>query len=162
VAEINYRLANPSDAAALAELRYIFRSTTGVATEPKTDFLERCQRWMAEHLEEGTLWHCWLAESDRRIIGAIWLQLVEKIPNPRAEAEFHAYITNFYLEEAARGRGLGSRLLEMALAWCRAREIHAVILWPTEKSRTLYERDGFGVRDDILELVLADPKSVKM
>jgi GNAT superfamily N-acetyltransferase len=162
MAEINLRSANSADAPALAELRYIFRSTYGIATEPKERFLERCRVWMTEHLQEETLWRCWLAETNQRIIGAIWLQLVEKIPNPRAEAEFHAYITNFYLEEAARGRGLGSRLLEMALDWCREREIHAVILWPTEKSRPLYERYGFGVREDILELVLADAESVKL
>jgi len=44
----------------------------------------------------------------------------------------------------------------MTLDWCRAREVHAVILWPSEKSRTLYERHGFAVRSDLLELVLAD------
>src|SRR5215813_13059862 len=106
--EINFRLANPSDAPALAGLRYAFRSSTGIATEAKADFLERCGLWMAEHLREGTRWHCWVAESDQRLIGAIWLQLVEKIPNPRAEVELHGYLTNFYLEPEARGQGTGS------------------------------------------------------
>ncbi|MGZ8843645.1 MAG: N-acetyltransferase family protein [Pyrinomonadaceae bacterium] len=153
---MNLRLAKQSDAAALAKLRYSFRASTGIATEPQAEFLERCERWMADHLHDGSLWKCWVAESDNQLAGALWLQLVEKIPNPRAEPEYHAYITNFYVQESARGHGVGTRLLTTALDWCKAREVHAVILWPTEKSRSLYQRHGFAVRSDILELVLAD------
>lgn len=153
--DVNFRLARPSDAQALAQLRYDFRSSTGVATEPEAEFVERCRAWMTAHLNDGSLWKCWVAERDT-LLGAVWLQLVEKIPNPRAEPEYHAYLTNFYLQEAARGQGAGSRLLTMALDWCKARKVHAVILWPTEKSRTLYERHGFAVRSDLLELVLED------
>jgi GNAT superfamily N-acetyltransferase len=82
------------------------------------------------------------------------LQLVEKIPNPRAEAEHHAYITNFFIQPEARGQGIGSQLLRTTLDWCRVRDVHTVILWPTERSRSLYERNGFAVRDDIMELIV--------
>lgn len=155
MAELNFRIAKQSDAPELARLRYALRSSTGIATEPQAEFLERCRTWMAEHLNEERLWRCWVAELDDSLIGALWLQLVEKIPNPRSEPEYHAYITNFFVQDTARGAGIGSRLLTTALDWCKAREIHAVILWPTEKSRPLYERHGFAVRADILELVLA-------
>lgn len=154
--DVNFRVAIQSDAPALAELRYALRSSTGIATEPQAEFLERCRRWMTDHLQGESLWRCWVAESHNQLIGALWLQLVEKIPNPRSEPEYHAYITNFYVQDSARGRGIGSRLLTTALDWCKAREVHSVILWPTEKSRSLYERHGFAVRSDILELVLSD------
>ena len=153
--DVHLRLAKQSDAAALAQLRYDFRASTGIATEPELEFVARCSGWMTAHLHDGSLWKCWVAESDN-IIGALWLQLVEKIPNPRAEPEYHAYITNFYLRESARSKGIGSRLLNMALDWCKSQEVHAVILWPSEKSRTLYERHGFAVRSDLLELVLTN------
>ena len=152
---LKIRLAAPSDALALAQLRYDFRSSTGIATEPEAAFIARCSAWMTAHLSDDSLWKCWVVESES-LLGALWLQLVEKIPNPRAEPEYHAYLTNFYLREAARGQGTGSRLLTMAIDWCKAREVHAIILWPTEKSRPLYERHGFSVRSDLLELVLED------
>jgi len=155
MSELKFRAASQSDAPELARLRYALRSSSGKATEPQTEFLERCRRWMADHLKERSLWRCWVAESAGRLIGALWLQLVEKIPNPRAEPEFHAYITNFYVEPSARGNGVGERLLTTAIDWCKTCAVHAVILWPTEKSRTLYERHGFAVRADILELILA-------
>jgi GNAT superfamily N-acetyltransferase len=150
------RIATPGDAHALAQLRYSLRASTGRATEPEADFVKRCFDWMRLHLESD-VWVCWVAEVNGRLIGAIWVQLVEKIPNPRSEPEHHGYITNFYIEPEARGAGIGSQMLRSALNWCRARDVHAVILWPTERSRTLYERYGFAVRDDIMELIIKPP-----
>ena len=82
------------------------------------------------------------------------MQLIEKIPNPTSEPELHAYITNVFVKESSRGQGVGSRLLNEAITLCKDQSVHAVILWPSEKSRTLYERHGFSVRSDLFELVL--------
>lgn len=150
------RCAKVSDASMLAKLRYALRASTGIVTEPEPEFQKRCAEWMAEHLQDGSLWRCWVAESGPELIGCLWIQLVEKIPNPRSEPEHHAYLTNFYIPESARGKGVGSRLLSAATAWCETRDVHAVILWPTERSRSLYQRHGFAVRDDLMELIIAD------
>lgn len=154
------RCAKVSDAGRLATLRYAFRSSTGIATEPEPEFKTRCAAWMAEHLKDGSAWRCWVAESDHEMIACLWIQLVEKIPNPRAEPEHHAYLTNFYVQESARGNGIGSQLLSAALGWCEAHDVNAVILWPTERSRSLYQRHGFALRDDLMELVVADGTKV--
>jgi GNAT superfamily N-acetyltransferase len=153
---INIRPATASDAAALAKLRYEFRSGDRATSEGESEFVERCRVWMEERLGEGGAWRCWVAERGREPVGAIWTQLVEKIPNPSPEPERHAYVTNFYVREGERGRGTGSLLLSAALDWCRECETHAVILWPTERSRPLYLRHGFAVREDLLELLIAE------
>jgi len=108
---------------------------------------------MRERLAAKEPWHCWVLEDGLTIVGNLWLELVEKLPNPGPEAERHAYITNVYAEEAARG-GAGRMLLDAALAWCRERGVDTVILWPSEKSRTLYQRAGFDVRNDLFALKL--------
>ena len=156
-AQLVIRFADASDADRLARLRYALRASTGRATEPETVFLKRCTAWMAAYLEEGSAWRCWVAEQEGQLIGAVWLQLVEKIPNPRAEAELHGYLTNFYVQPGARAKGIGSQLLQAVLEFCGTAGVHAVILWPTERSRTLYERHGFAVRRDIMELIIAEP-----
>ena len=152
---ITIRLANPNDATVLAKLRYEFRSTTDSDKEDKREFLARCERWMRERLQQ-TSWRCWVAEEDETIAGALWLQIIEKIPNPTSEAEFHGYITNVFVHEAARRQGIGSRLLDEAISFCKQKPVHAVILWPSERSRSLYERHGFSVRTDLLELLMSD------
>jgi GNAT superfamily N-acetyltransferase len=155
-ADSTVRGATEADLAALASLRYDFRAELGAATEARADFAARCRRWMAGRIA-GPSWRCWVVEERTssepvRLLGTVWVQLFEKMPNPIGEAEAHAYVTNLYVVPAARGRGLGSRLLEAALGWCGEREVDAVLLWPSERSRALYERHGFAVRDDVLEL----------
>lgn len=107
---------------------------------------------MSARLRRRSAWRCWVVEDPGgEPAGAGWLQIVEKLPNPVAEPERHGYITNLYVRSAHRGRGIGSRLLEALLAECHRETVDAVILWPTPRSRTLYERHGFAVRDDLLE-----------
>jgi GNAT superfamily N-acetyltransferase len=152
----NIRLAVPADAAELARMRYEFRSALGRASEAEGEFTERCAAWMRERLVDGSPWSCWVLEAEGAVCGQLWLQLIEKVPNPVPELELHGYITNIYVRPAARGDGAGRMLLEAALAYCRQHHVDSVILWPTDRSRTLYARHGFAVRDDIMEAVL-DP-----
>lgn len=143
------RRAGRSDAPALARLRYSFRSLSDKDLETGDDFIERCSQWMADRIEEK-LWRCWVVEKESAIVGALWLQLIEKIPNPTAEPEFHGYITNVFVDESLRGAGLGSQLVEQALTFCKEYPVHSIVLWPSEKSRTLYERHGFSVTKNLL------------
>lgn len=144
------RPALPADADALARLRYEFRAGIADAAEPEATFIARCRPWMAERLANRT-WQAWVAEDDGEVIGTAWLSIMEKLPNPVAEPERHGYITNCYVRPEHRGAGHGTALLRAALAECDSRDCDAVILWPTPKSRSLYTRHGFAVRDDILE-----------
>ncbi len=150
------RTATSADAPALARLRYDFRAALNEPTEDEETFIARCTSWMALRLAPGSAWRCWVLEQAGSVDGQLWLQLIEKIPNPGPELERHAYITNVYVRAEARGSGAGQQLLQAALQYCRAARIDAVILWPTERSRTLYARNGFAVPDDLLELSL-DP-----
>ena len=146
------RPAAVADARALAELRWEFRSRKTPPTEPREAFLDRCAAWMSLELARGA-WRAWVATENGRIVGQIWLQVLSKLPNPADERERHAYISNVYVTPSARG-GVGTRLLRTALDWARSNAIDRVVLWPTARSRTMYERYGFRAAGDVLELVL--------
>ena len=154
--QVIIRQATATDAAALASSRYDFRLTLSPTCEREDIFVERCRLWMQSRLAGDGPWHCWLAEREQTIVGHLWVQLIEKIPNPTSEAERHAYVTNFYVREESRSQGIGSMLLSAALAWMRERDVHAVILWPTEESRPLYQRHGFADPDDLMELLIGE------
>jgi len=150
---ITIRFATLADVPQLAEFRLALRSQPGVNIESEETFRKRCELWMSEALKLPE-WRCWVAAKGAVLEGGLWLQLIEKIPNPTPEAERLAYITNFFVNESLRGRGLGSRILDEALDFCRRENVHSVVLWPTERSRPLYQRYGFNVPQGLFELKL--------
>jgi GNAT superfamily N-acetyltransferase len=148
------RRANASDASALAGLRFAFRSSLANPVEPRAEFVSRCAIWMQSHLEDDTHWRAWIAEQDGAAVGTVWLQIVEKLPNPVVERELHAYVTNLFVLPEHRGHGTGALLLSAPLAECKTLDVDTIFLWPTPQSRTLYARQGFTVRDDVMFRVL--------
>lgn len=151
---LEIRCATTDDVARLAQLRYDFRSNLSTALEEETRFIARCQVWMAERLSDRH-WRCWVAEDGGRLLGNVWIQLIEKIPAPTGEPEEHAYLTNFFVVDTERGCGIGSKLLSNALEWTARRQVHAVFLWPTIRTRPFYERHGFLADGDVMQLLLA-------
>jgi ribosomal protein S18 acetylase RimI-like enzyme len=143
--------ASPGDAAALAALRLAFRRDLAPLAEPEHDFISRCESWMRERLGVPARFRAWLARADGEPCGSVWLQIIEKLPNPVAEPEWHAYVSSLFVEPRARGAGIGTALLRAALEESERRGVDAVLLRPTPESRTLYQRHGFSVRDDVME-----------
>ncbi len=67
---------------------------------------------------------------------------------PVAEGTFE--LRKMYLDPAARGTGLGRRMLDLAVRWCRGEGATRLVLDTTERMQRaieFYERSGF-VRDD--------------
>ncbi len=150
---VGIRVATSVDCRALAEMRYRFRTELASPAEPKSRFVRRCTSWMKKRFRAGSsAWRCWVVDDGNQLLGHVCVQFFEKMPNPVNEPEVHAYLTNFYVVPEMRSRGLGSELLKQALSWCRAQGAHAVILWATPESKSLYRRCGLLGSDDILEL----------
>lgn len=150
---IDIRPATPADAAILAELRWEFRVARAPARQDHAEFVARCAAWMRDELTARVRWRAWVVVSDGTIVGQAWLQTIEKMPNPVAERERHGYVSNVFVQPECRG-GVGSRLLDAVLAWAKADELDRVILWPSPRSVTLYERNGFTHHGDVMELAL--------
>ncbi len=137
------RRATLADVDALARLRHAFRAEAHRVVEDEREFLARCTEWMRARLHDGSHWRVWILDYDGDIVGNVWLQLVEKIPNPGRESEAHAYLSNFFVTPSARNTGGGSMLIAAALEHARSSHVDTVFLWPTPRSRALYERLGF-------------------
>lgn len=148
---IAIRPAGPADAPQLVALRYRFRSELAAPTEPEATFAARALPWFVAHLGDRR-WLAWVAVGPAgAIVGQVFLHHVEKVPNPVDEAEQIAYLTNLFVLPEHRGHGLGRRLLDVALAACPPEQVATIILWPSARSRTLYERAGFQAPAGILE-----------
>ena len=149
-AAFEIRAATPDDARILAELRWEFRAGRDPAVEERQAFVDRCAAWMASELA-GTAWRAWVAHQSGHIIGQVWVNLIEKLPNPIDERERHLYLSNLYVQPTARG-GVGTALLETALEWAGANGVDRVILWPSARSVGLYARHQFRRDADVMEL----------
>jgi len=146
------RTASPADAVDLAKLRLALRVPVDWIHEDDDSFLERCRFWMLARLHTEGRWRCWVAELEGRVVGNLWAQIIEQIPNPTSEPEYFIYFTNFYVRKEFRGSGVGSRLFAAALNWSQHQKVHAGILWPTERSRTFYSRHGFSADTNLMEM----------
>ena len=145
------RRASSADAGAMAELRWEFRAGRQPPTETCAAFIKRCAAWMRRELTAGNAWRAWVAVNGGVIVGQVWLHTIPKIPNPIAESERHAYLSNLYVKPSDRG-GTGTRLLEAAIAAARADGVDRIVLWPSGRSVTLYLRHGFSHGGDVMEL----------
>ena len=148
---IDVRTATIADVKGLAALRWEFRSARDATTETHDAFVRRCAVWMRRELQIDSTWKAWVAVDKHVVVGQLWVHTVHKIPNPIAESEQLAYLSNLFVKLDARG-GTGTRLLEAALAWCRSQKIDRVVLWPSKRSVTLYLAHGFSHGGDVMEL----------
>lgn len=79
----------------------------------------------------------WLAEADGRLVGSVTIA-----ERAGGTAQLHWFLVS----PEARGTGLGGRLLDEAVAFCRERGFRSVFLWTISELKAaahLYRRAGF-------------------
>ena len=86
------------------------------------------------------------------IVGQVWLHTVRKIPNPIAEREQLAYLSNLYVQAVRARRHRHAPARSRARLVPAPTAIDRVVLWPSARSVTLYLRHGFSRGGDVMEL----------
>ncbi len=152
---MRYRTAGEDDVAGLASLRWEYRYREGGAgpAVPKAEFLEACTAFLRAGLRDGT-WVYWVAEEDGVIAASSFVKRIRKVPKPSRLVSEVAHLTNVYVRPEVRGRGVGTKLLQRVISWCREQGFELLFVWPSERSVPFYTRQGFARDNDILELVL--------
>ena len=87
----------------------------------------------------------WTARSGERIEGAITLV------GP-SEKSGSAHLRWFILSDEMRGTGIGNRLIEVALNFCRRHDYRQVFLWTfagLDAARHLYDKNGFKLAEQL-------------
>lgn len=146
------REAGAGDADELARLRWEFSAEAHEPAEERSAFLERMATSVRRYLAGA--WTIWVVENPEeagRLVGCLYLQRVEKVPRPYPRAAHLGYVTSVYLAPRWRQGGIGTRLVDAAVARAREEGLDLLILWPSPRAETLYRRAGFRTSPDGLE-----------
>lgn len=146
------RIATERDAAALAELRWDFRTEELDTTSgfDKAAFLSACAEFLRHHIASRQ-WICFLVEDDDVVVANVFMQRVRKIPKPERLIDEYGYITNVYTRPAHRGNGIGTKLLRETVLWAKEHDLDTLVVWPSVEGVEFYRRLGFKTQNDIME-----------
>jgi GNAT superfamily N-acetyltransferase len=147
-------LAAVDDVDELARLRFaLYAEQDGTVAESAEVYRERFAAFAARALASDD-WRAWVARIGDELVAAMWLHTVHRVPVPGKRAGPIGYLTNVYVVPEHRNSGLGARMLDQVTARCRQEGFSAVIVWPTERSRSFYGRAGFARLDEPLVIEL--------
>ena len=132
------RMAEESDTAAIAALRA--RWTGGEDPELEA----RMAAWLGA---EGDRRTTWLAELDGVPVGMASLFEYRRMPKPGRDDSRWGYVSNMFVREDVRGRGIGRALLDAVIAAAGERGYARLVLSPSERALPFYRRAGFVVPD---------------
>jgi GNAT superfamily N-acetyltransferase len=136
---VNVRVAGAADVAALAALRALWSG----GGEP--DFDRRMAAWIAD---EGDRRTTWLATVGDEPVGMASMLEYRRMPRPGRPDSRWGYVSNMFVREDVRNRGIGSALLEAIIAAGEERGYVRLVLSPSARSVPFYARAGFVTPDE--------------
>lgn len=144
---MNVRLAHAHDLDQLVRMRRDFTLEDDPEAELVEGYDTGCKRFL-ERAMAGERWRIFVAEDDGEIVSHVYVEIVDKVPRPIREAAAWGYVTNVYTVPARRGRGFGAAVLGAVTSWADTAGLELLIVWPSDESRTFYERRGFVEAND--------------
>ena len=150
ITDVDVREADPADAPVLARLRWAFKQEEKADRSDPVRPVSDAEDWIRERLASGR-WRAWVVEDDGEVCGHVFLNVVERVPEPYEDNTPLGYVTNFYVAPEYRNGGFGTALLEALRRHARDSDMEVLIVWPSERSAPLYRRSGFGSPAELLE-----------
>ncbi|HEX5324642.1 MAG TPA: GNAT family N-acetyltransferase [Capsulimonadaceae bacterium] len=154
--EYHIRRATPADIPILAELRLDFlRETASFFKREVSAALEKATRdYLSKAVPSGDF-IAWLAEADGQVVATSGLVFFQRPPTPGSLSGLDAYVLNMYTLPDWRGKGIATALLKQIIEYVKTTPARRVSLRATDAGRAIYDKFGFRVSGDYMDLVLA-------
>jgi GNAT superfamily N-acetyltransferase len=139
--DVVVRVADVGDIGAIASLRSLW--SAGASEDP--DFERRMAAWLAAEGDRRTIWLALLGTSP---VGMASVFEYRRMPRPGHPDSRWGYVSNMFVREDLRNRGIGSALLTTIIGAADERCYARLVLSPSARSLPFYRRAGFVVPDD--------------
>jgi GNAT superfamily N-acetyltransferase len=139
--DVVVRVAATGDIGAIASLRSVW--SAGAGADP--DFEKRMATWLTLEGERRTTWLATLGGSP---VGMASLFEYRRMPRPGRPDSRWGYVSNMFVREDSRNRGIGSALLTTIVTAADERAYARLVLSPSARALPFYRRAGFIVPDD--------------
>jgi len=152
---MNIRLATNEDIDQLVRMRWDFTNEymeSPINEEQYDAFYLECRSFLIEAINSNR-WFIWVAEKEGQILSHVYLETINKVPRPGRQTHPFTYMTNVYTLPEHRGMGLGSQILKQVELWSRENKHEFIIVWPSEWSIDFYERNGYKLCKEPMELM---------
>jgi len=138
------RVAGEADRPVIARLRRAWTEENVGTSIEDGGFEARFDAWFErEHDQRVT----WLGCVDDVPVAMLNLLVFTRMPSPKPVGSSRptqwGYLANFFVLADHRGSGLGTRLLDECTAYADEHGFARVVLSPSERSVSLYARNGF-------------------
>jgi GNAT superfamily N-acetyltransferase len=104
--------------------------------------------YLAKAMGDGSF-RAWLAVASERTVGCAAVILSPWLAHPYDLECRRATILNVYTDPEFRRRGIGRRLMQKAIEWCRREGLAGVTLHSSDDGRHLYESLGFEASNEM-------------
>ena len=147
-----HRLATVKDVNCLARL--FWEHTDEFESRNPADketFVSECAENIKQRLDKDLF--CWVVENDECIVAHANIIVAQKIPRPGKIVRRWGRLSTVRTIPEFRNQGVGGKLMETIKEWCREQGFEELLVGPSEKSVTFYERAGFKNDNEIMELL---------
>ena len=96
----------------------------------------------------------YVAELDGEAVGMAWIAVFDRIPQPRDVVRLAGNVQSVYVLDDLRNRGIGRALVEAVIEEARVQTVGYLIVHPSQRAYSLYERLGFSRTDALLYMDL--------
>jgi len=137
--EIRIRQSEPGDAGYVAYIhgRYYWKRH-GFLPGSEYYFI----KYLADFVHDSEGGRLWIAEADEKIVGSAAIVRVDD-----ATAQFRWFL----VDESYQNIGIGGRLINTALDFCRENNYRHIFLWTfkgLDSARSLYDKAGFVLTEE--------------
>jgi GNAT superfamily N-acetyltransferase len=137
---VRVQLATAADLGAMAALRSLWGDTP--ADDEQLE--QRLAEWLAGEGERRTTWLAWIATEP---VGLTSVFEYRRMPRAGRHDSRWGYVSNMFVREEHRNRGIGSMLLRSVVSAADERGYARLVLSPAADAVGFYRRAGFVVPD---------------